>query len=120
MLLPLANKATEFTLGVYYPAGTVVTFAGVTYLAIQDGSNIAPNTSLDVWLPVAAGTIPKDVGNWYAPRSYEIGECVHATPVVVDTGIMSGPHPPGTVHVEKYSQSDFALLGIPLTFPQAF
>ena len=138
VVIPIATKSSWWTLNTFYRTGAVVSYipslpAGqvvdvVTYLAIQNSlssSLNAPGLAPNIWVQVPSGFLPRDLGEWQGPssptgaRNYTIGDIVHTViTITLPTTFDSGP--PGIIHVEKYAESDFTLLGIPLSFPLAF
>lgn len=86
----------------YYVPGEIVTLNNQDYVAITDTiPDDSPPSSSWLLLPRGSSTQPE---NWDVGIPYQVGD-------VVDD-IHSDP---GIIHVEKYTESNFLLLGIPLT-----
>jgi hypothetical protein len=83
----------------FYQAGQLVTLGGVTYLALEDSNNSRPPN--DDWLAVTL----RAAGVYSTATSYAIGDYVTDTTDAANSA--------GTVHVEKYGESNFYTLGIP-------
>lgn len=133
--VPIATKAVEWQPGVWYGPGTVVTVDANNFDFIPEDTPV-PSTWLAIngilstvypigfpggdphWIQVDDHFLPRNLGLWSPTRQYTLGDVV-VVPVSL-TIPAAGPHPPGVIHVEKYAESDFTLLGIPLTFPLAF
>lgn len=109
---------TPWAIDLNYRRGTIVlsvldpeTGEGSLYVALKDNTGIDPSGFVtepdpEVWALVAAN--PEDLGAggldpWSDAENYGLGE------LVIDLEETSA----GKIHVEKYQESDFLLLGIP-------
>lgn len=91
-------------LGSYYFRGTVVTSGVVYYVALLDHRDV-DITNATYWQPLAGD--PSDAGVYSTATTYVAGNYV--TDANKTTAV-------GHVHVEKYGESNFLLLGIPISF----
>lgn len=110
--LPVNNDIESpylWAIGTQYELGDVVLhegeyFIGINNIATSD-PNIEPNdpTTPD-W--VGLGSILTDKGQFQIGTNYDLGDFVEGVTI-------SGS---GIIHIEKYRESNFLLLGIPLVF----
>lgn len=88
-----------------YNSGNLVTRDEIPYVAVEDNEGEDPLTSVSWHLVGLAGDTPTFAGIWDTLTSYTIGQYVS------DGGVTNA----GYIHVEKYNEANFLLLGIPTT-----
>ena len=96
-------QALEWEEDETYTDGQLVTEPEGTYLALVTNSGTVPPED-GVWLFLPSG--PVDFGSYNSATTYSIGQYV-----IDDSGDTSGQ-----ILVAYYSESDFATLGVPLSF----
>lgn len=94
----------EWNILVNYPKGSVATVSGAYYVALVQTLGHAPASNPTKWRSLPFGLFVE--GLWSAATTYTRGD------VVED----SQEEAAGVVHVEKYGESNFLLLGIPTVF----
>ncbi len=107
--IPLLSEAqtladiNDFDINVIYNRGELVTFGGLYFVCLENGifHDTPPG---DSWSQFTAFT---NKGVWLNTTTYANGDWVLG---VNQTGVA------GNIHVEKYREADFTLLGIPLYF----
>ncbi len=110
---PFEPPIAEWESGFDYIQGNVVEWDAKIWIADQDITlvNVPPNDPLqvDFWSilgPVDPGLT--DAGTWTSSTTYN-----RLDVVIYDSSTKSSA---GKIHVEKYQESDFLLLGIPIDF----
>ena len=92
-----------------YARGNVVSYVSdgtaYTFIALQNNLNDAPTLTSTNWRNLPNGL--NNAGTYDANETYVTGQYVRPQ------GLRSGV---GSVHVEKYPESDFLLLGVPTIF----
>jgi len=99
-----------------YERGDVVTFDGILYVAWSRNTSEAPSSSTN-WDQLPVGINNQDYYSpfvTYAPGDYVIFPVYDFSGT--GTSDACAPTNEGEIHVEYYSESDFLMLGIPLSF----
>lgn len=110
---PLDPLIEEFVVGGAYARGQLVWYSGNTWLAIAHPvTSATPSIDLEPgksdWRQVAVTeTIPGYGGDYNAATTYQKFMSVRDTNRTTKTGI---------IHVERYPERNFLLLGVPVTF----
>ena len=90
-----------------YEIGNVVTYNGEKWISIVPAEainvNFVPGENPDIWVLLPFGLT--NLGAYSAVTTYTIGDFVAGDKTLA-----------GTIHVEKYLESNFLLLGIPTSF----
>jgi hypothetical protein len=113
---PTENIA-EWVSGFEYIKGNLVTWKdvlhedGVLYVALQDPPELIPPDDplvANIWFPLIYPGEPNDRGDYDAGITYGIADLVR--------DVSAGKTTSGSIHLEKYDEADFLLLGIPASF----
>jgi hypothetical protein len=120
---PPSTKVSNYTPGARYYPGSMVNFGGMlsgqlTYLCTKPTANLPTDASS--WIVVPPGSVPTNMGAYDKTKMYRTGDIITLSSSWAITFPVTNTGPPGNVHVEKYAESDFSLLGIPLTFPNIY
>jgi hypothetical protein len=103
------NNAVTYSLGDQVLYTNVAVPLTTEYLCIVSNINVVPGTDPTKWAP-----IPNSITNypsWNALVDYGIGDTVYQQGNQNSFSTIAG-----NIHIEKYDESDFSLLGVPLSF----